>query len=81
MQPRSDHEIGLNSVRGGTVAGIHEVAFYGEAEQLSFSHVAEDRRIFAVGALHAVELLDGREPGRYTFADLLFEGTDGEDGR
>lgn len=78
MQPRSDHEIGLNSVRGGTVAGIHEVAFYGDSEQLSFTHVAESRQIFAVGALHAVELLDGRGPGRYQFADLLFEGAKGK---
>lgn len=79
MQPRTDHEIGLNAVRGGTVAGIHEVAFYGEAEQLSFTHVAEDRRIFVVGAIHAVDLLDGKGPGRYSFADLLFEGSNGED--
>ncbi|MCH3942600.1 MAG: 4-hydroxy-tetrahydrodipicolinate reductase [Atopobiaceae bacterium] len=79
MQPRSDHEIGLSSVRGGTVAGIHEVAFYGEAEQLSFAHVAESRQIFVVGAVHAVELLEGRAPGRYQFADLLFEGSKGEE--
>lgn len=77
MCPRQHDELGICSVRGGTMAGTHEVGFYGSHEQLLVTHVAEDRSIFAVGAVHAADLLAGRAAGRYEFADLLFGSAEG----
>ena len=64
-------EIGFASLRGGTVAGDHTVAFLGEHERLTLSHVAEDRAIFAHGAVRAARWLIGRPPARYAMADVL----------
>ena len=63
--------IGFASLRGGTVAGDHTVIFAGEHERLAFSHHAEDRMIFAHGAVRAATWLIGREPGRYTMPQVL----------
>lgn len=75
MGARTNDELGISSVRGGTVAGIHEVCFYGNGESLTFTHAAENRTIFADGALDAAEMLQGRAPGMYVYADMLFEGS------
>lgn len=70
--PRADDEIGVLSVRGGTVTGEHEVGFYGEGQQLIITHRAENRALFAAGAVTAAEfLLSGREPGRYSMRDVV----------
>ncbi|MGN0071117.1 MAG: 4-hydroxy-tetrahydrodipicolinate reductase [Atopobiaceae bacterium] len=69
---RPEREIGVHSLRGGTVAGTHEVHFFGTDEELVLTHRAQSRQIFAEGALAAAEKLLGREPGFYTFEDLMF---------
>ncbi|GMM92334.1 4-hydroxy-tetrahydrodipicolinate reductase [Qipengyuania sp. MTN3-11] len=63
--------IGFAALRGGTVAGEHSVILAGEQERIALTHHAEDRDIFARGALRAAEWLIGREPGRYTMNDVL----------
>ncbi|MEL7730387.1 4-hydroxy-tetrahydrodipicolinate reductase [Citromicrobium bathyomarinum] len=68
---RGDGAIGFASLRGGTVAGEHSVILAGENERIVLSHVAEDRALFARGALTGAAWLIGREPGRYTMEDVL----------
>ncbi len=59
------------SLRGGSVAGDHQVVFAGEGERIELGHRAESRAIFARGALRAAQWLKGRPPGRYTMTDVL----------
>ena len=68
---REQGAIGFASLRGGTVAGEHSVIFAGEHERLTLSHHAEDRMIFAHGAVRGAAWLIGRDPGRYTMAQVL----------
>lgn len=68
---RREGAIGFASLRGGTVAGEHSVILAGEEERLTLSHSAENRAIFARGALKAAEWLIGREPGRYAMDHVL----------
>ena len=63
--------IGFASLRGGTVAGEHSVIFAGEQERIVLSHSAEDRIVFARGAVRAAAWLVGQEAGRYTMNDVL----------
>lgn len=63
--------IGFAALRGGSVAGDHTVHFLADNERLSFSHLAENRGIFAKGAVRAGEWLLGRAPGRYTMPEVL----------
>ena len=63
--------IGFASLRGGTVPGDHTVIFAGEHERLTLSHHAEDRMIFAHGAVRGAAWLIGREPSRYTMPQVL----------
>lgn len=70
---RKPEEIGVFSLRGGTVAGEHTVYFFGEDETLQITHRAASRRIFAAGALRAAQAISGRGPGFYTLDELLFE--------
>lgn len=63
--------IGFAALRGGTVPGDHAVHFLGEHERLTLAHHAEDRRIFARGALAAAQWLMGQAPGRYMMRDVL----------
>jgi 4-hydroxy-tetrahydrodipicolinate reductase len=64
-------DIGFAALRGGTVVGDHSVIFAGTAERIELSHMAEDRMIFARGALKAALWARGREPGLYSMADVL----------
>ena len=64
-------DIGFASLRGGTAAGDHSVIFAGPAERITLSHHAEDRIIFAHGALKAALWAHGKQPGFYTMADVL----------
>ena len=68
---RQKGAIGFASLRGGTVAGEHTVIFAGEHERLTLSHTAEDRMIFANGAVHGAAWLIGQPPGRYQMAQVL----------
>jgi 4-hydroxy-tetrahydrodipicolinate reductase len=63
--------IGFASLRGGTVAGDHSVIFAGDEERISLSHLAENRMIFARGAIKAAAWLIGKPPARYTMAQVL----------
>jgi 4-hydroxy-tetrahydrodipicolinate reductase len=69
--PRPDGAIGFASLRGGTVVGEHQVIFAGPHERLVLSHAAEDRSIFARGALAAAKWAHGKSPGLYTMQDVL----------
>ena len=69
--PRSRGGIGFASLRGGTVAGEHSVIFAGPEERLSLTHVAENRAIFARGAIRGAEWLIGKAPGRYSMQQVL----------
>jgi 4-hydroxy-tetrahydrodipicolinate reductase len=64
-------DIGFASLRGGTVVGEHSVIFAGPAERIELSHRAEDRMIFARGALHAALWARGKTPGLYSMTDVL----------
>jgi 4-hydroxy-tetrahydrodipicolinate reductase len=68
---RAEGAIGFAALRGGTVAGEHSVILAGDEERLTLSHSAENRAIFARGAIRAAEWLRGREPGRYTMEQVL----------
>ncbi|HEX8393038.1 MAG TPA: 4-hydroxy-tetrahydrodipicolinate reductase [Longimicrobium sp.] len=64
-------EVGFHSVRGGDIVGEHEVMFIGERERVTLGHVAQDRALFAEGALRAAKWLAGRAPGAYSMRDVL----------
>ncbi len=68
---RKSGDIGFASLRGGTVVGEHSVIFAGPAERVELTHRAEDRMIFARGALHAALWARGKKPGLYSMADVL----------
>ena len=70
-KPRSNSEIGIHSVRGGTIVGEHEVIFAGKNETLTISHSAQSKEIFAVGAINAATFLFSKPAGLYTMSDLL----------
>ena len=70
--------VGYASLRGGTAAGDHDVAFLGPEERLILSHRAENRMIFARGALAAARFLAGRPAGLYSMRDVVgSQGTNG----
>jgi 4-hydroxy-tetrahydrodipicolinate reductase len=68
---RRPGDIGFASLRGGSVVGDHTVVFAGPAERIELSHKAEDRMIFARGAVKAAMWAHGRKPGLYSMADVL----------
>mgnify|MGYP002917315591 FL=1 len=68
---REKNEIGIHSVRGGTIVGEHEVIFAGHDEALSIKHEAHSKEVFAVGSINAAVFLNGKEAGLYNMSDLL----------
>ncbi len=68
--PRQKGQIGISSVRGGTVTGEHEIGFYGSDETVLITHRAQSRRIFAVGALRAAAFIMKQPSGLYGMDDL-----------
>ena len=68
---REEGAIGFASLRGGTVAGDHDVIFAGPEERLILSHRAENRMIFARGALAAAKFLVGKPAGIYSMRDVI----------
>jgi 4-hydroxy-tetrahydrodipicolinate reductase len=68
---RKPGDIGFATLRGGSVVGEHTVMFAGPAERIELTHKAEDRMIFARGALHAALWAHGRSPGLYSMMDVL----------
>jgi len=69
-QARDKREIGISSIRGGTIVGEHEVIFAGHDEVIKISHSAGSRDLFAIGALKAAVYLAGKEAGFYTMEDV-----------
>lgn len=67
---RDKKEIGMASLRGGTIVGEHEVLFAGEDEVIELTHRAQSKRIFADGALKAAQGLQDKQKGFYTFDNL-----------
>lgn len=70
-EKRNPKEIGISSLRGGTVVGIHDVVFAGQDEVIEFKHTAYSRAIFAKGAVSAAAYLAGKEPGLYDMSDVI----------
>jgi 4-hydroxy-tetrahydrodipicolinate reductase len=68
---REEGAIGFASLRGGTVAGEHSVILAGDHERITLSHSAENRMIFARGAVRGAAWLIGRAPGRYGMEQVL----------
>ena len=68
---RKAGDIGFGSLRGGSVAGDHTVQFLADDERIALTHIAENRRIFARGAVRAAQWLVGRPSGRYTMGHVL----------
>ena len=71
MQKRSQSEIGIHAVRGGTIVGEHEVLFAGDNEMITISHSATSREIFANGALRAAGFIVGKAPQMYDMSDVI----------
>lgn len=69
---RDTQEVGIHALRGGTVAGVHTVSFFGPSEEVSLTHRAESREIFVNGALAAAQKLVVRDKGFYTFDEVMF---------
>lgn len=70
-EKRTKNEIGIHSVRGGTIPGNHDIIFAGEKEIITLSHHAESREIFANGAIKAAKYLINQKPGFYTMKDMI----------
>lgn len=68
---RDVHEIGMHSVRGGSIVGEHEVIFAGPDEVITLSHSAASRDVFASGAVRAALFLCGKSAGIYEMKDLI----------
>lgn len=68
---REKNEIGLHSVRGGTIVGEHQVIFSGLHEVLTLSHSAQSKELFASGAVNAAIFMNGKEAGLYDMSDLI----------
>lgn len=68
---RSKNEIGIHSVRGGTIVGEHEIIFAGRDEVITLSHSAASKEVFAVGAVNAAVYMAGKPAGLYDMGDML----------
>lgn len=68
---RSENEIGIQAVRGGTIVGEHEVLYCGPDEVIEIKHTAYSRAIFGKGALQAACYLKGKTPGMYQMSDVI----------
>lgn len=64
-------EVAFHALRGGDAVGEHEVLLIGERERVTLGHAAQDRALFAEGALRAARWIAGRAPGEYTMRDVL----------
>lgn len=72
-EARPKNEIGISSVRGGTIVGVHEVIFAGRDEIIEIKHTAMSRDIFANGAVRAAKFLVGKSAGMYNMEQLVAE--------
>ena len=70
-QKRDKHEIGMHSIRGGTIVGEHEVIFAGNDEIIKISHTALSKNVFAVGAVNAAIYMKDKNTGMYNMSDVI----------
>lgn len=68
---RKKGDIGFASLRGGSIIGDHTVVFAGDAERIELTHKADDRSLFARGAMKAALWAKGKKPGLYSMMDVL----------
>lgn len=68
---RTKNEVGMHSVRGGSVVGKHEVMFIMDNEVITLTHEAESKTIFANGSINAAIFLQGKKAGMYSMEDML----------
>lgn len=68
---RSKNEIGIHSLRGGSIVGEHSVIFAGQDEVIEIKHQATSKEVFAVGAVSAAKFLAGKPAGMYEMKDLI----------
>lgn len=71
-EKRKKNDVGILSLRGGTIAGEHSVYYCGNDEILELKHTANSRKIFASGMIKAGYFLVNQKPGKYTIDDMLF---------
>lgn len=71
MEKREKAEIGVHSLRGGTIVGEHSVLFCGNDEIIEIKHTALSKKIFAEGAIEGAKFLIGKEPRLYTMKDIF----------
>lgn len=64
-------EIGISSVRGGTIVGEHEIIYAGKDEVIEIKHTAYSKAIFAKGAVTASKFLKGKQAGMYDMSDVI----------
>lgn len=70
-EKRSDNEIGISAVRGGTIVGQHNVIYAGTDEVIEIQHTAYSKAVFAKGAIDAAKFLAGKGPGMYDMSDVI----------
>ena len=70
-EKRPQNEIGIHSLRGGTIVGEHEVIFAGRDEIITLSHSARSKEIFAVGAVNAALFVSDKQNGLYSMKELV----------
>jgi len=70
-KPREADEIGMHSIRGGTIVGEHEIIFAGHDEVITLSHSAASKEVFANGSINAAVFLSRQDKGLYDMSDLL----------
>lgn len=74
---RDRAELGIHSIRGGTIVGEHQVIFAGSHEVITLSHSAQSKELFAVGAVNAAVFMAGQGPGLYDMSHLIQSGKEG----
>ena len=70
-EKRTKSEIGIHSVRGGTIVGEHEVIFAGYNEVIKICHSAASKELFAAGAVNAAMFIKDKTPGLYSMSDIV----------
>ncbi len=72
-EKRKKNEIGIQSVRGGSIVGEHEVIFAGTDEVIEIKHTAYSKAVFAKGAVEAAKFLAGKPAGKYSMRDVVLK--------
>ncbi len=70
-KPREADEIGIHSIRGGTIVGEHDIIFAGHDEVITLSHSAASKEVFANGSINAAIFLSKKDKGLYDMSDFL----------